>query len=257
MKTRSYVKTMEISIGGKIQTKGSLYSVRATKGGYTMCTPDMKRVRQVYLDENGNIWEHAELSRGIDLGDDGDLMPIGTSSETTTSEIKEASKSTLEKNVLSLDVYKAEEVDKYTYPSKNQGYLFKVDAGTKGGGVQHLNNYKALLAMLQTPGVALLGKCNLNNYEGLFRASLFRGNLCLQQYLYPEDINDFDVEIYDDLGSLPQKMEKVIPQLLKTFNPEEFKDVIAEQHRHLILRQEVEVDEEVEFDSIMNELMSV
>lgn len=259
MKTRSYVKHFDMSINGKLATRGSLYSVRATKQSYTMCTPEMKRVRQIYIDEGGQIWEHADLIRGIDLGDGGDLVPIGTSPVETVTEIRKAKTSALPLNKIEFDVYPSEDVERYTYPSKNQGYLFKVAADTKdGGGLQYLQNYKAMLALLKVPGVALLGKSNVQHQESLVRASLFRGNIVVQSYMYPEDINDFDdLEVYEGLGSLEEKMRKVAPQLMKPFNPDEFQDIIAKNQRDLIQRREIEISEEAQADALINELLGV
>lgn len=253
MKTRSYVSKFTMSIGGKIATEGRLMAIRATKDDYKLCTPDYKPVRQVYMDEDGNIYERHELSRGVQISKGEPLVPVGDNEE-----IESARTSNMPKNILEFDVYRTEDVARHIFPSENQAYMFQVARNRKGlTNPQHMQNYKALVALLNNPGVALIGKCNLNNHEGLFRAGLFNGQMYLQKQLYPEGINQF--EDLDDLGEMDaiiDKMASVVPNLTSDFDPTAYKDDIA--HRLQRLAYGIEApDEAPDFDDIINSLLGV
>lgn len=251
MKTRSFAKNFTINVDGKISTTGRLLSIRATKDHLKLCTPDYGRVRKVYLDEDGNIWEEWQLSRAIEVSKDLPLQPAADKKE-----IDKARESLLPKNILEFSVFKEEDVNEHTFQTEGQGFLFQVTRNNKGvANSLQMQNYKAIVALLQTPGVALVGKANVQNHEGLYRAGLYKGQLYIQKQLYPEDLNEFeDLDDLGDMDDIVRKMSDVAPRLMKTFDPDDYRDDVAQRLQTLVTDGVVE-EVEVSFDTILESLV--
>lgn len=224
MKNRSYVSNFTLNVANKISTVGKLWAVRATEQKYKLCTPDYRRVKQVFLDETtGELYEQYQLVRGIEQAD-GSYLPVGENED-----ISDARESQLPKNILSLTAHYADQVDEHLFPSKNQGYFFEVLSGKKGPNPTHLQNYQLIRLLMNTPNLALLGKCNLQGNEGLFRVGVFRNQLYIQKQLYPEDLNTYEFESYEFPDILQRTAEEVAPKLARDFTPDMYRNDVADR----------------------------
>ena len=221
-KPKAYVSQLTLHFGSST-TVGSIYPIRKTseKPKFKYCTPDGKPVSQVYVDEDGKLWETDQLNRS-----DGENV-------VSTSAVDEAKESDLPLNILNLTAHARSDIEQYIFPSQNQAYIFKpVVKNTKGKEVKdpiNLQWHDFINTILAETDVALIGKCNLRNHEGLFRLGLYQGHITVQKQLFPEELNQYDP--VDSRLELPlrQKALEIARKAAKDFEPAEYVDVIAKR----------------------------
>jgi len=211
---------------GSLTTTGKLTSLRATKPAEAVlayCTAEAKPVHQVYMDDDGKIYHKEDLGRARVV--DGVLEPVPLES------VVEAKASSLPLNTLNLTVHKVVDIQEHIFPSANSAYVFQpvIKHGKKiiddPVNVQYHDAIKAILT--ENPDIALVGVCNLQNYEGLFRLSLYKSFIIVQKQLYPENLNQFDFET-PGLESKPrQAAVKLSHKLVESFEPSQYKDTIT------------------------------
>lgn len=218
-KLKKYVTDMTLRLG-PVTTNGSLIPIRASipvakKAPFKMVSPSGEKVTQRYVTEGGDTFYPGELKRAYEA-EDGSLVIM------EADEAKEAKSSGLPKNVLSLVAHEAAEVDARTYPSDKNAYVFVPNDKDPSNKV-----YADLLtAMLAQSDKALVGLANIRNTEGMYRLSLWRGNIVIQQQLYPESINDHEaVGVNTDLAD---KAIKVVDKIAVPFDPEMYRDTSEE-----------------------------
>lgn len=189
-KIKAYVSQLTMHFGSATVT-GSLVPVRAvaTRPEYKLISPDGKPVEQVYRDEDGKIWEKDVLQRYEKNDPERKIVPDEA--------VQQAKESSLPKNIMNLTAHPRSDVERYIFPSTNQAYIFRpVIKNTKGKEIKDPVNvqwYDFINTILRDSDLGLLGLCNLQNHEGLFRLGLYQGWVTVQKQLYPEELNQFDV----------------------------------------------------------------
>jgi len=213
---------------GPATTTGRLVSLRASKpkeAELKYCTPDAKPVRQVYIDENGKIYDREDLGRARIV--DGELEPV------PIEDVVKAKESKLPLNTLNLTVHSVDAISQYIFPSDNNAYVFQpiIKKGKKIiDDPINLKWHDFINAVLQeNRDIALIGECNLQSYEGLFRLSLYQGHIIVQKQLYPENLNQFDFATPGLAPELRETAVKASRKLLESFEPSSYKDVVVER----------------------------
>lgn len=229
-KMKSYVSDFTISLGA-LSWSGSLVGVRDTDQGpkFKLISPDGNSVKQYYLDEiTQKYFLPGELHKSFIQGDEQTTM--------TQDVVKAIGESEKPKNILPVTVHSAAEVDEYLYPADSNGYVFVPNI--KVPELQRIFN--ALLVVLDTENKTLVGICNLQNHEGLFRLSVWRGQLVLQKQCYPADIREHTIDVitivdtkdetwtpYHVLGADVAAVTKMFTKQSQPFDPETYKNEIA------------------------------
>jgi len=229
-KMRTRVSEFTISLG-PLQWVGSLIGVcsDSKKPRFTFISPNGNAViQQYYCEEEKKHYLPNELHKQIVQGEE----------ETNLSqeEIKIIKASDRPNNVLALSVHPAADIDRILYPADAKAYVFSPNVK-----VPELRRiFNAMVKILEEGNVALLGVCNLAGNEGLFRLTVWRGNLVLQKQTYPEDIKEHDVveivavdeadETWSDNHVLTKDIEAVRIMLTKQvadFDVNSYNDAIS------------------------------
>lgn len=234
---KTYASDFTISLG-PLQWNGSLVGIRAkeSKPEFHFVSPTGKAVEQRYIEEGtGALFRVGELNKIFVQGDEETTL--------TQDEVKSIGESQKPLNVLPLTIHDAAEVDQYLFPDKNQGYVFVPDI--KVPELQRIFN--ALKMLLASGEKALVGICNLQNHEGLFRLDLFRGHLYVHKQCYPAEIKDHLVietqmveEATEDWGPhhlLRKDFDAVVRMVEKQtqpFDPATYKNAVAEKQFALL-----------------------
>ena len=225
---RSYASSVTMRLG-VATTVGRLAPIRASRSkklDFKLCTPDAKPVRQVYIDDDGNIYEKDQLGRARE--EDGILVPVSTEA------VNEAKASELPLNIIDLTVHRAEDVNQYLFPSDNNAYIFEpVQKSSKGKIIIDPVNVQwhdfINVVLRDNPDIALMGKMNLQGYEGLYRLGLYQGLITVQKQLYPEDLNQFDFSTPDLDDETREMAVAASRSLIAGFDPSEYRNSISER----------------------------
>lgn len=222
MRTRSYCANFEMNLGA-ISTTGRLLGIRRTEDKMNLCTADGSPVTQVYLGPDGTVYANKDmLHRGIKVKGEDKLNVIGSAEDFAA-----VRTSQLPLNKIEFTMHATEEVDKWLFPSDNQGYLFQPRVLNKKAVDPHsMKNYAAILAFMQHPHITLVGKCNLVHHEGLFRAGLHRGHLYIQKQLYPEGLNEWDLDDVTIDERIAETAEKVLSSVQRSFDPTSYENEV-------------------------------
>lgn len=232
-KFKAHVSSMVLRLG-PITTNGKLVPIRKsapkdTGPKFKMVTPDALPVEQRYIEPtSGAIYEPKDLARGIVI--DGEMKVV----DAATAKVAKVT-TNLPKNVLSLVAHEAADVEGKTFPSDKNAYIFIPD-GNDPANVQYA---ELLTAMLTDSDKALVGLASIRNVEGMYRISIWRGHLVIQQQLYPEEINDHEPTQSSNL--LADKALKVIDKLTIPFDPELYRDTSAENISEFMAAHDGEV----------------
>ncbi len=214
-KLKAYVSEMTLRLG-PVTANGKLVGVRTPvskdkKSPFKMVTPEGKAVQQQYVDVDGSTWKPVELARAIEV--DGELKIV----EPEAAKAAKVS-SNLPKNVLNLVAHNAADVDGKTFPSDKNAYVFVPNTNDPANAQYN----ELLIGMLAKSDKAMVGLASIRNVEGMYRLSVWRGHLIVQQQLYPEEINEHEVANTDSL--LADKGLKIIEKLTIPFDPEMYRD---------------------------------
>lgn len=180
---KAYVDTFTIELG-PASTKGTLVGVRGSgtsKPTFKYVSPSGDPVKQVYRDEAGNVFDVGDLSKAT-VTDDKELKVVDEEA------LAAAKKSPLPKDVMTLTVHQAADVEDHMFPSASNAYVFYPDLtnpSNKGW-------YDFILTAVQDRRIAFMATVNLRNYEGLYRLTSWRGHLVIQKMSYPEELNSHD-----------------------------------------------------------------
>ena len=230
-KPRAYVSQLTVHFGNAT-TVGTLRPIRKpeshTQPQYALCTPNGEPVEQVYRDKDGQVWTKDQLARydKKKAEDDGEVQIISQDT------INEAKASSLPLNVINLTAHPKEDVEQYVFPSTNQAYIFEpvVKKGTK-----EINDpvntqwYDFMNVILQDGDIALVGMCNLQNHEGLFRLGLYQGWITLQKQLYPEELNQYNHYTVGLNSMVKDKAIDVSRKTIRVFDAEQYVNLVAQR----------------------------
>jgi len=226
---------------GSATVIGGLYPIRSTPSvpKFKLATPDSKPVEQVYRDEDGKIWEKDVLKRGI-FNAEGEFQLVADNV------VEEAKTSHLPLNIFNLTAHPKEDVNKFIFPSTNQAYILRpMVKNSKGKEVKDPVNvqwYDFLNVLLRDSDIALLGMCNLQNHEGLFRLGLYQGWITVQKQLYPEELNQYG-DYTPTLDYAVREMAvDVSRRVTQKFDAAEYVDHIAERLAAITPGAEVDVN---------------
>ena len=224
---KAYASQVTIHFGN-CTTTGALYPVRTTSTTpkFKLATPDAKPVEQVYRDEDGKVWEKDVLKRGLfNAEEQFELVSDNV--------VEEAKESQLPLNIFNLTAHPKEDVDRFVFPSTNQAYILRpMVKNSKNKEVKDPVNiqwYDFVNVLLRDSDVALLGICNLQNHEGLFRLGLYQGWITVQKQLYPEELNQYGDYTPTLDYAVREKAVEVSRRAAQKFDAAEYVDHIAER----------------------------
>jgi non-homologous end joining protein Ku len=226
-KPRAYVSNFTMHFG-PATTTGRLMPIRvpdrAPKLHY--CTPDAQPVRQCYIDADGKTYFPEELGRAT-LDDDGNLVPVNTDA------IEQAKTSDLPLNILNLTAHAADDLDSYLFPSNNNAYIFEPVIKNSSNKIidDPVNTqwHDFINVIVRESEAVFIGRCNLRNFEGLYKLSHYQGYLVVQKMLYPEDLNQYET-IRPELDSVVlDKALSVVQSMVKPFDPDSYGNVISDR----------------------------
>lgn len=224
---RSYRSNFTIRCG-PATTVGRLIPIRHPKPAEpNICSPDYTAVEQFYRDGDGNLWKPDQLPRGIKQKD-GTFIPVDKDA------IKEAKKSELPKNVLDLSVYPVKDVVDKIFPSDNNCYVFDtLQKDKKGVPIKddpvNVEWHDFIYHILDKGNVALLGRANFSDVEGLYQLFIYQGNLAIQKMLYPEDLNQYEPRKISLSPAVKKKALAVAKSLTREFDADNYRNHIAER----------------------------
>lgn len=237
---RTYCKEFTMRLG-PATTIGELVPMRLTEPKFKFATPDFKPVHQAFIDDDGRVIRKEDLQRAAEVKIPGgkELIPIPLEDLNTARESK------LEKNIIDLTVHPVEDVDLNTFPSDNQAYVFhsvrwtgkRKDVVLEDAANDGWRDY--IFGILQEPTTAVIGKSNLQGYEGLFRLGIHRGHIFLQKQLYPEGMNRFDFDAPSLSADLVAAARATARKLAVEFEPAKYEDGVT---RRLQALQGIEVE---------------
>jgi hypothetical protein len=185
-------------------------------------------VRQCYIDPTEKVWWESELGRA-EKDADGNLFPVDPE------QVAAAKKSDLPLNYVELTAHPVEDVDTSLFPADSNAYVFDPVIKNSSGKVVENPVNKALHDLINTlvrdhPELAFVGRCNLNNYEGVYRVVLHQGYMTFQKQLHPEEINQYEVMERPAVKAADRtKGEKVLSALIAPYNDATYADTVAER----------------------------
>jgi hypothetical protein len=226
VKPRAYIGDFTIRCGSILSTRGRLLPLRQSAPPRPKyCTPDGKPVTQVYRDEAGGLWSIDQLGRAT-ADKDGNLTLINTEA------VEQAKTSDLTLNTLNLTVHKADEVDGQIFPEKSNAYVFDPTIKVNRKIINDPDNVEAhdfLNFLVNDSGFAFMGKCNFNNYEGLYKLSSYKGHILVQKYLFPHEMNEYDQLAVTVDRADKAKLLKIMDVVAQPFDPESYENVVTQR----------------------------
>lgn len=226
-KMKAYVNDFVLRLG-PIATNGRLVSVtlpKSSKDKFKYATPDGKPVQQRYIDDEGNIYEIADLVKSVD--NDGALVVVDQAG------IEAAKESLLPPNVLNVTVHDSAVVDQQLFPSDHNAYVLEPDESDPANKKWH--DFIVGVLSDKKCNKTLVGMCNLRNSEGLFRVTVWRGHLVIQRQKFPAEINDHEVVTEHDVTKAEvTKGLAMLDKLVQPFEAEAYRDTIRERQRALV-----------------------
>ncbi len=201
---RSHVANFDIYLGDML-TRGRLVPVEVSKpkgqssGEYHLCSPDEKRVKQVYRDDDGTIFQRDELLSFMET-DEGEMKIIDKEA------IAEAKKSTLELNSMHLTVHELSQMTGELWPdSSKKSFVFMPDSEKES----NVMIEQAFLRALSLHKFGLVAVVNLKNHEALYQLVQWRGRLVVQPQVYTDALNPHTVQEF----RLPKEVSEKIARL--------------------------------------------
>lgn len=196
---RAYVSEFTLRVG-PINALGKLVKLTKTKANennqfVSLCpdcdlTNEYRRVSQQYIcahDEDHGPFVQRELTvKGRDIGD-------GVFARVSADEVAAARTSELPLNLFDATVHPKADVEAATYSDDN-AYVFVPRVADE--------YFAVLVKMIEDDDNAFVAMANVRNSEGFFGLRVWNGQIVLQKLLWPEDLNEFDVndtEASDDL----------------------------------------------------------
>lgn len=226
-KPRAYVGSFTMHFG-PATTTGRLMPIRTPDRSPKLhyCTQDGQPVRQCYVDSDGKTYFAEELGRAT-MDDDGNLVPVNTEA------INQAKTSELPLNILNLVAHNSSDVEQFLFPSNNNAYIFEPVVKNASNKIidDPVNRqwHDFLNVVVRDSNAVFMGRCNLRNFEGLFRLSHYQGYLVVQKMLYPEDLNQYEPMTPELDPLVLDKALSVVENMVQPFNPDTYNNVIADR----------------------------
>lgn len=213
---------------GPATTTGILTPIRKSiKPKYKYCTPKVEEVRQVYVGPDGKtLYEKEDLGRA--QWREGKFVPV------PLEEIEDAKESQFPLNVVDLTIHPRSEIENYLYPADSNGYIFQpIKKNSKGKVIDdpvNLQWYDFINVVLRdNDDIALVGQCNLQNYEGLYRLGFWNGYITMQKQLFPEELHEYQPYQSGMADDVRQTALAVSAKLTTGFDPATYRDFTTER----------------------------
>lgn len=173
------------------------------------------------------VHEEGELKRQV--------ISDGKSVILDASDVKAQTASDLPKNIMTVTVHNAEDVQSQVFSTADNAYIFAVDPKDPDNVKWH---NIVVTALRDNPNKVLMGLCNFNNAECVFKLDLFRGYLIFQKQLTPDEINQHpDRAPWADVRVTPERvagMAKLFDKWTVPFDPADYKKSILEKRAALV-----------------------
>ncbi len=212
---------------GPATVTGSLHSIKAPEPKSTIvtCGPNGEIVKQGYSDGE-NFWTQKECGKG-EKQEDGSMKLLSAEA------VALAKASPLPKNILNVEIHRAEEVDKFLFRSPDSSYvMFPVIKNGRKVIEDPANDkwYEFIrTAVAESPEHTFVGRANIRNKESTVRLGIHEGHLMIERMLYPEQLNEFP-EPSGGLTATEKAKAKAIVQALATpFDLGAHKDSVPER----------------------------
>ena len=220
---RAYATNFTIRFN-MIAATGTLYPVKKAEKDVkaSFVSPEQNPVSRVWKDDvTGTIYEEGELARAIAVSD-------GTEKVIDKDALKNLRQSPLVKNLMDVSIHPTAEVETATFPSDHSAYLFTPDPASA----------KVVGFMTRTladhDDLAVMGVCNIRNYEGLYRIVVWRNQLVLQRYLFATDVAPHPVAELAPESKETALFRSVMEKLVEPFNAEDYKNTRVERIRDAV-----------------------
>lgn len=244
-------------VGGLMNIKAPSTNKAPT---FKTLSPNGDPVKQVYRDDEGNVFEKKETVRGVADGEGGFKV-------VSEDAIKAAKESQLPKNIVTIDVHPRSEVDAALVPADSNRWIFvpRVKQGKEI--VPDPTNdrwYSFLLATLEEASdeFSFIGRCNLRNTESTIRLSTFRGFICVERMLHADQVAEFGEQWLESTPSDREKAAAIAAKVVKPYDERAHLDVKTDR---LIVAAESgvaptvteQVDEpQVDIDDVLDSFLS-
>lgn len=228
---KAWVNEFTIRLG-PASVRGKLVPVRRSKSAeersasdFRLVTPDGQPVEQRYISPDGTLYRYAELSRGRDTEDGIQVL--------SAEEVAAARESQLPKNIMEITVHDAKDVDTKLFPGQDNAYVFipgrKDTKGWKRDDTANEKWAEFLIAAAQDTSKSLIALVNVRGNDGLYRLTVWRGQLLIQKQMFPGDLNDHPVEKPTLPTALRNKTGEVLDKLKVPFDPSSYRDLRLER----------------------------
>lgn len=229
-KFKTYISDFTIHFD-PLSMRGKMIGVRKsdsdTKVKFSLVSPEGNEVLQKYQDaETLKLYTSEECSRMAQNGDELIIVDKQT---------LDAVKATpLPGNVINLSVHDSAPVNEAIFVEKSNGYIFIPDSKDPKN-VKLTKSFTAAIAA--SPEKAFLGVCNFHGYEGLFRATVWRGHLVLQKQSYPDDINEHEV-VQLPMDSEAKVIKSFFDKKTEPFSVENYRNLSVQRLREAVANPE-------------------
>ena len=216
---------------GPITVNGYLSGVRmsatkAKKPTFKSVSPAGKPVKQVYQDDDGNVFQKGDLGKAAvvknDDNDEETLVPVDVKA------IEEAKESALPNNVVNLTVHPSAQVDRELYHAETNGYVFTPHTDDP----TNVAWYRLLAHLSSNPNNAFVSVAQIRNNEGLYRVFNWNDRIVLQRVLYPHEVNtyeEFDCGPVQVDSATLAKGENMLAKLMQPFDAEDYRNSVTER----------------------------
>jgi non-homologous end joining protein Ku len=208
---RAYAHGVTLRLG-MINIVGSLYPLASSEKDVksSFVSPEHNPVSRVWKDDvTGAIYEEADLSRGLATAE-------GTTKVVDADALKALRQSPLVKNLMDVSIHPTADITAATFPSAHSAYIFTPDpAAAKAAGF-------IARTLADHDDLAVMGVCNLRNYEGLYRIVLWRNQLVFQRYMFASDVNPHPMATLPPASKETELFRQVMLKLSKPFEAETY-----------------------------------
>lgn len=225
-KFKAYISDFTIELA-PLSLRGKMVGVRksasSTKPKFSLLSPDGNQVEQFYKDtKTEKLYKSDECVRSFQSGEE-----VTTIDKETLTALKQ---SDLPKNVIGLTIHEASSINDTLFADDKNAYIFVPDDKDP----KNVSRTASLIAaMVESPQLAFLGTCNFHGTEGLFRATVWRGQLVLQRYLYPSEVNDHEI-VPSSLDNDAKMLRDFFAKRVQPFDPQTYRNSTIDKQMQVL-----------------------
>lgn len=225
-KFKAYITDFTLEFA-PLSLRGKMVGVRKsasdTKPKFNLVSPDGNPVEQFYYDaKTKKYYKNDECNRSFTSGEEVTVIDNET--------LKAVKMSELPKNSISLTVHDAKTINDTLFADDKNAYVFMPDEKDP----KNVTRTRSLVAAINdSPHLAFIGTCNFHGTEGLYKVTIWRGQLVLQRYLYPSEVKEH--EVLETVLDNDAKMLKAFFEKRKVeFDPETYRNTSVERQRQIL-----------------------